>query len=583
MEGGAGCERGHVNRLGLWEYDAPRFHDFEQPSPSCGECSVDKWFDTSATKGLMSPVSGGGSPDGEDSDGQREEVQQGDVTSKARGGVTKGMRMEERKVLGNVTNTIKVVDAVVGFGHQKQHAKSVLDTRKVCKSAGKAPRTEGEVQSSQVEKQTSTKFDSAKRSVEGNTGGKHTALGIEGEHKVEKVHPKVSVQKKEEMPVLRKEDVVSKRKQDEAIHRPVTRSWTGKLTVPKSPMLLSRMRGTVHKKVIKSSEELEMEEIEKKKKEVAALRRKSQHPKKNGVEQPRQPQHKRKQVTVPREPNLRTSKRMRTVANAPREAAAPSGFTVGKPDMSTRQNRARNSRPVTRDASRPVTRSQSQKLTLPKTPNFATKSRVRAARFKTTEELELEEIEKNKFKAKPLNRKILEKKQNSKSVIKSKKPATVPQPFSFATEKRAASVNSRSVDKSYPKPFIFGEGPVTRKKAKIATTRSTKQVDVPLKSQPEKILAEPAVAARTDEGLVQPRIRHASRGSLLLGGAMRVIRRQNDDEQPESEEHAPAQQHCTADDGVHDFIKVCLLCVLVQWYLYYIVEFFCFCFAESRQ
>ncbi|KAI8112602.1 hypothetical protein M9434_003923 [Picochlorum sp. BPE23] len=519
MEGGAGCERGHVNQLGLWEYDAPRFHDFEQPSPSYGACSVDEWFDTSATKGLMSPVSGGGSPDGGDSGGQKGVEKESDVTSK------------ERKVLGNVTNTIKVVDPVVGMGPQKHHTRSVVETRNVCTAGAKADVCQ-------------EKAVHATRPVKRDE--KPVAL-VEVKEDVEET----SVQKKQEMPALHREDAASKKKkQDAAMHRPVTRSWTGKLTVPKSPMLLSRMRGTVHKKVIKSSEELEMEEIERKRKEVAALKKKNQCHRNTGLEQPRQPQNKRKQVTVPREPNLRTSKRMRTVA-----AVAPSGFTVGKPSTSNRQLRARNARPVARDESRPVTRSQNRKLTLPKTPNFATKGRTRAPRFKTTEELELEEIERNKFKAKPLNRKILEKKQSSKPAIKSKKPVTVPQPFSFATEKRAASGHSRgSAEISYPKPFIFGEGPVTRSKAKVATTKSTQKAGVGPKSQQEKKSStEPVVTASIDEGLAQPRIRQAARGSLLLGGAMRVIRSQNDDDEPEAE--PAAQQECTAADGVHDFIK----------------------------
>eukprot|EP00889_Picochlorum_renovo_P000454 jgi/Picre1/27484/NNA_000451.t1 len=79
------------------------FTTLSKPSPSYGACSVDEWFDTSATKGLMSPVSGGGSPDGDDSEGQKGVEKESDVTSK------------ERKVLGNVTNTIKVVDPVVGW------------------------------------------------------------------------------------------------------------------------------------------------------------------------------------------------------------------------------------------------------------------------------------------------------------------------------------------------------------------------------------------------------------------------------------------------------------------------------------
>ncbi len=39
-----------------WEFDAPRFYDFEEGTPAGSQEGPDSWFDTSATKGLATPL-----------------------------------------------------------------------------------------------------------------------------------------------------------------------------------------------------------------------------------------------------------------------------------------------------------------------------------------------------------------------------------------------------------------------------------------------------------------------------------------------------------------------------------------------
>ncbi|KAL9380304.1 hypothetical protein Peur_025961 [Populus x canadensis] len=76
-------------------------------------------------------------------------------------------------------------------------------------------------------------------------------------------------------------------------------------------------------------------------------------------------------------------------------------------------------------------------LTEPKTPVLHTSLRARPARVKSSLELEKEEIEKiPKFKARPLNKKILESKGAMGVFCHAKKQVTVPQEFHFATNER---------------------------------------------------------------------------------------------------------------------------------------------------
>ncbi|XP_031393565.1 protein TPX2 isoform X1 [Punica granatum] len=76
-------------------------------------------------------------------------------------------------------------------------------------------------------------------------------------------------------------------------------------------------------------------------------------------------------------------------------------------------------------------------LTEPQTPNLQTSLRARPPKVKSSIELEQEELEKvPKFKAKPLNKKILESKGNLGVFCNTKKLLTRPQEFHFATDER---------------------------------------------------------------------------------------------------------------------------------------------------
>ncbi|XP_073121451.1 protein TPX2 [Henckelia pumila] len=76
-------------------------------------------------------------------------------------------------------------------------------------------------------------------------------------------------------------------------------------------------------------------------------------------------------------------------------------------------------------------------LTAPKSPLLQTYLRARPPRVKSSTELEEEELKKvPQFKARPLNRKILESKGEIGLLSNMKKPVTIPQEFHFAIDKR---------------------------------------------------------------------------------------------------------------------------------------------------
>ncbi|KAF0900746.1 hypothetical protein E2562_034783 [Oryza meyeriana var. granulata] len=76
-------------------------------------------------------------------------------------------------------------------------------------------------------------------------------------------------------------------------------------------------------------------------------------------------------------------------------------------------------------------------LTEPKPPQLETALRARPPRVKSSQELELEELEKApKFKAKPLNKKILESKGDIGVFAHPKAQATAPKEFHFSTDDR---------------------------------------------------------------------------------------------------------------------------------------------------
>ncbi|KAJ4783095.1 TPX2 (targeting protein for Xklp2) protein family [Rhynchospora pubera] len=87
------------------------------------------------------------------------------------------------------------------------------------------------------------------------------------------------------------------------------------------------------------------------------------------------------------------------------------------------------------------------KLTEPRPPRLETSLRARPPKVKSSQELELEELEKApKFKARPLNRKILHQKVETISTSVSKPPLTTPKEFHFATDERLGPASASVLD-----------------------------------------------------------------------------------------------------------------------------------------
>jgi len=352
--------------------------------------------------------------------------------------------------------------------------------------------------------------------------------------------------------------------------RPQTRAWTNRVTVPKSPNFRLNSRSQINRSRVKSTEELELEEIEKKKKEAAMLRRKSQRSIKavrqgntlsaNGT---RSQPIKRKGVTVPKEPNLRTSKRQKPnrVDAKPHFKASDVAFTQGTVNKAADTHlRASRSRQAKTDAMKKMQKSTwKPKLTLPKTPSFATTSRSRPPRFKPTEEIEAEEAARARemIKAKPVKKHVMQPRQPKKPVKQSRKMPTVPQPFSFETDKRA----SRKPAPMTKPQFVFGNsGPITRSRAKHSSTARPQLIynpmffdesiskvpsDASLREQ-EPVLDKTVPAENPRLSALMPQTGNTSKkgGSLLRTGALRVLRvPQNDEDDNQKENVVQANVH----------------------------------------
>jgi hypothetical protein len=168
--------------------------------------------------------------------------------------------------------------------------------------------------------------------------------------------------------------------------------------------------------------------------------------------------------------------------------------------------------------------------------------------------------------------------EQPKQVVKAKKALTVPQPFSFATDRRATRKSPAM--SSEPPMFVFGaQGPVTRSRAKQTTTSRPTLKNPSMKST-DRIssgsnISTASESTKSSDKIVAPKLSVGgaslgrARGSLLRGGgAVRVL--QPATEAVEDEEQDVAEKEevvCTHSDpnlfqdlvdGVHDFIKVCL-------------------------
>eukprot|EP00890_Picochlorum_soloecismus_P001188 jgi/Picsp_1/206/NSC_00205-R1_hypothetical protein CHLNCDRAFT_50139 [Chlorella variabilis] len=636
-----------MERVGVqdekWEFDAPKFMDFERlGSPGMEDVHVDAWFDTSATKGLASPESGSGEdpaqPQLQGEGGHKDQGKFGiekENRSLASGlggaGLTKQTGVEGkqqvRAVLAHICgNTTPIT---------RQMAKKVALSS--LQSGGGCPPSRHDLANNSlgvagvkdpVKKRACISiYEPVAHDSRAKVVKKENNSGEKIENKVTNLMLSSSVRQK---PVTRSqvqlptppgtgqgqnlvatpvpadvkcseketkwEDVVKTDKlKGKRVKEGQQKPWTNKLTVPRSPMLRSKQRCNSQKgKHIKSSEELEIEEIEKKRKEAQKLRKKSQRyieaslrgssrlAPKPAAGTAAGTGNKRRPLTVPREPKLRTSKRQRTATAA--TATVPnlitsrgSGFTMGSRNKAAEASQ-REKRQREQAARRgPVTRSQAKpRLTRPKTPNFATNRRARAPRYKPSEEIELEQIAQYKpFHPRPITRSMGEHKP--KQVVKAKKELTVPQPFSFATDKRAT--RKPPAISNDPPMFVFGaEGPVTRSRAKQTTTSrpalkgSTKETKSCLSRDSDTSFASESTNPSVDK-ISAPKLSVGgaslgrARGSLLRGGAVRVL--QPATVATEVEEPAAVEKEETtvcgdADpdlfqdlvDGVHDFIKV---------------------------
>lgn len=390
------------------------------------------------------------------------------------------------------------------------------------------------------------------------------------------------------------------------------------ITVAKSPFLRSKQRSVTHRQLAKTTEELEMEQVEKAKKEAAALRRRNARsvgPALQGrTAAPSRPAPKRPITEPSKAFNLRTAKRQRVHGMETRHQNQPTAGSAAaevasSPWKSTAQRVAEFTTGVaTRQANQtqrlaPRGRRQQQQrgraeLTVPRTPRFATKTRARAPRFKPTEEAEAA-----KAMAEAEAVKIRQKKETARAnnaVIplaarrrSERKPLTEFKPFSFATDVRAAQRSTKPAAEL--PPFIFGaeqNGPVTRSRAHGVTTaapsnagfvitsvapRSTRRKDPPrqqqqyqqeVDSQYENVndvynQQRPGSGGSIDGynvgalGAAQGARRKTAAGSMLLGGAVRVLRQeQQQDGYNNNNNNSDDDACCTEElDGMQAIIR----------------------------
>ena len=384
-------------------------------------------------------------------------------------------------------------------------------------------------------------------------------------------------------------DKRSTRKQKSTDGNIVRDSRRRKITVPKSPLLRSKQRSAVQRHHVKSSEELELEEIERAKRQAAELRRRNQQRSCNfttnsgneTVRPPAQPA-KRRALTAPKSPMLRTSKRQRVHEMTTRSMEPKSyhgnstaqpewkstakkiascsnrEFTMGRKTIHGKdEGSAMQSQRSSNASRRPAQRNPAQRkprITLPRTPQFATASRTRPPRFKSTEEEELEKVKREKRQLQKKsgqsdahsNQRINDKPASralSNNRSSKRKQLTEPKPFSFATDARAAH-RVRPVPQHTP-PFVFGQdkGPVTRHRARMIAT-------VVERSENGHTLASAAPDANSADGPVEEKVSADQRdrnteepvqatsksssfgvlrtSSWLRGGAKRVLTSSND-------------------------------------------------------
>jgi hypothetical protein len=377
------------------------------------------------------------------------------------------------------------------------------------------------------------------------------------------------------------------------------------ITVAKSPFLRSKQRSVTHRQQAKTTEELEMEKVEKAKQEVAALRRRNARtvgPALQGrTAAPPRPGPKRSPTGPVKEFNLRTAKRQRVHGMETRHQGAPASGVAPSPWKSTAQRVAEFTTGVatrqTNQRQRPVPRGgrqqQQQKgraeLTVPRTPRFATKTRARASRFKPTEELEAEKAIAEAQAVKVRQKKETERANNTVAPAarrrSERRPLTEFKPFSFATDVRAAQRSTRPAAEL--PVFVFGaeeNGPVTRSRAHVVSTTAPYAAAAAPRSARRELTAvqqhqqyqqaieeeeyhchqqRPGSGNNNELFSAGAASNAARRGRTTagpmqlgrLGGAVRVLR-QEQEEQPSSNNDGDDDDCCTEEqDGMQAIIR----------------------------
>ncbi|KAI7845191.1 hypothetical protein COHA_001235 [Chlorella ohadii] len=380
-----------------FEYDAPRFYDFDEGSPA--GAPADGWFDTEGPKGLATPPRPAAATEplpeqvrlavGATAAGGAAENsgQQGEAAGK--GGNGKGA--EWRRALASISNTKAQQQA-------QQHAA-------VAKPAAKQ----------------GTKRRAAAAPAAG--GGEAAAAAATGTTS---------------RPTSAAAGAAAK-KRHQATGAPADGS--------SSPRLHSSLRS--YPAAHKTSEQLELERVEREKAEAAALRRKNAAAVKAVLAPPAPPvAHSSKPLTEPVGMELSTTMRHRVHGMETRSMASPfksaaeqiAAFEGRVPAKSRLADKGKAAAAANQQQQQQHARGQQGALTVPHSPRFATKQRVRPPRFKPREVVEAEEMAAMpKFKARPVNKRILQDRSGQLGVphVETKAP-TVPEPFALKTDQRAA-------------------------------------------------------------------------------------------------------------------------------------------------
>ncbi|XP_078180864.1 targeting protein for XKLP2 isoform X2 [Carex rostrata] len=199
------------------------------------------------------------------------------------------------------------------------------------------------------------------------------------------------------------------------------------LTRPKEPELQTSQR--VRAVRMKSSEEIEAEMLAK------MPKFKARPFNKKILEAPSLPPVNKSthQPLEFKEFNFRTSERASRHADACSETSSVAGFTF-------------------QSQKKPL------KLTEARPPRLETSLRARPPKVKSSQELELEELENApKFKARPLNKKILDRALDSISISVPKPPLTTTKEFHFATDERLGPATAASVLDQFDKLSLHSE------------------------------------------------------------------------------------------------------------------------------